>query len=83
MGADGWHVMKRKKMRGKTLLPHGVYDTVADMHTMNVRMPFPLVDKLDQLAAERRERTGYNITRSDVVRELIEKAKLEKPKAVP
>lgn len=48
---------------------------------MNVRMPFPLVDKLDLLAAERREKTGYNITRSDVVRELIENAKLEKPKA--
>ncbi len=69
-------------MRGKSLRGSDVCDTVPDMHTMNVRMPFPLVDKLDQLAAERRERTGYNITRSDVVRELIEKAKLEKPKAV-
>lgn len=68
-------------MRGKRLRDAGVCDTVAGMHTMNVRMPFPLVDKLDLLAAERRERTGYNITRSDVVRELIEKAKLEKPKA--
>lgn len=69
-------------MRGKRLRALDVYDTVASMHTMNVRIPVPLVDKLDQLAAERRERTGYNITRSDVVRELIEKAKLEKPKAV-
>lgn len=67
-------------MRGKRLRETLVCGREESMHHLAFKIPQPLLERLDLLVAQERERTGYPKTRSDVLRDLVAGAKLAKPK---
>ena len=56
---------KTENKRGRPGKPGG-----ADK-SYTVRLPESIIDKLDRIAAEERDKTGYSVERSDIIRRAL------------